>query len=325
MSYPSHTPVGIYSALPTPFTAEGEVDIDQMLALMAWQLNPTSAREPKMQNINPTWSGVSGFVLYGTTGEASTLSMTEREEMTRAAAERFPHTQLIAGVGSNCTRSSIELARQARSWGATGGLVVTPYYNKPSQEGLYRHFSMIAESCSEWPLTLYTVPSRAAVTLEVNTLNRLLNTYSNIRAIKDATADLSYGAELISCCEGRAHVLSGDDPTALAAWSLGAQGSISVISNLIPAEFVSLWEHHIAGHHPQARRLFLDLHPLIRSMFIESNPVPLKKTLALWSAEALIPVPLWSAQVRAPLAELSEDHYEQLMITLNHWRGEQIS
>ena len=321
MSSPNHKPSGIYSALPTPFTATGEVDIDQLLALMAWQLRPTSTLSSAAPRTHTaSWAGVNGFVIYGTTGEASTLTLAEREDITRAAVQRFPNVEMIAGVGNNCTRSSIELAQRARAWGATGGLVVTPYYNKPSQEGLYRHFALIAESCPEWPLILYTVPGRSVVELEVGTVDRLLGAYPHIHAIKDATADLSYGAELISCCQGRAHVLSGDDPTALAAWSLGASGSISVISNLIPAEVVSLWEHHRAGRYAEARRLFLAFHPLTRSLFIESNPVPLKRALEVWSAEEVIPIPSCDASVRAPLAPLREESYTRLLGALNDWR-----
>ena len=323
MTSSDQKPEGIYSALPTPFDAMGKVDIDLLLELMQWQLTPTSTRDFDTREMGSTSrAGVSGFVLYGTTGEAPTLNLAEREEMTRAAVARFPHIDVIAGVGSNCTRSSIELVQNAQRWGATGGLVVTPYYNKPSQEGLYRHFSMIAESCPEWPLILYVVPGRAVVSIEVEVIDRLLNVFPHIRAIKDATADLSYGAELISCCEERAHVLSGDDPTALAAWSLGAQGSISVISNLIPAEFVALWRSHLAGDFQEARRVFLELHPMVRALFIESNPAPLKAALGLWSAEEIIPISPWTTGTRAPLVELGDENWHQLSATLTRWREE---
>ena len=124
--------------------------------------------------------------------------------------------------------------------------------------------------------------------------------------MKDATADLAYAAELLSCCGERAHVLSGDDPTALAAWSLGMQGSISVVSNLIPSTFAMLWAHHTCGERDAARRLFLSIHPLIRALFVESNPIPLKEALGRWSAEELIPITGLTSHVRPPLAPLNE-------------------
>ena len=293
-------PRGIYSAVPTPFQASGDLDLERLLDLMAWQLDPCG------DSVDRGERGVQGFVIYGTTGESPTLTLAEREQITRAAVARFPTVEMIAGVGSNSTTGSVELATQARAWGASGGLVVTPYYNKPSQEGLYRHFATIAEATPEWPLILYVVPGRASVSLDVEVVEKLLRNYPHIVGVKDATADLAYAAELLSCCGERAHVLSGDDPTALAAWSLGMQGSISVVSNLIPSTFATLWAHHTRGERDAARRLFLAIHPLIRALFVESNPIPLKEALGRWSAEELIPITGLTSHVRPPLAPLNE-------------------
>ena len=309
MSSIHHKPIGVYSALPTPLHTSGEIDLPSLTELMRWQLEPSLGAR-----------GVSGFVLYGTTGESPTLSAVECEEITRSAREAFPEVELIAGVGSNCTASSVERARAAQLWGADGGLVVTPYYNKPSSEGLYRHFSTIAEATPDWPLTLYVVPGRAVVHLELNVVDKLLGAYPNIVAVKDASADLSYCAELVSCCDTRAHVLSGDDPTALAAWATGARGSISVSSNLVPHEFVEIWSHFEAGHHAEARARFLRLHPLIMTLFIESNPAPLKAALAEWGARDL--TPNCSARVRAPLSELTVQNHATLCAALERWRSD---
>lgn len=328
-------PIGVYSATPTPFTERGEVDLEGLINLMSWQRSPdplphqilpSDMREAPAAQVSESSRegayGVDGFVIYGTTGEAPTLSLAEREQITRATTEAFPDVEVIAGVGSYSTANSVELAIQARSWGASGGLVVTPYYNKPSQAGLYQHFATIAEATPDWPLILYVVPSRAAIHLEVEVIDRLLNRYPNIVGIKDATADLAYTAEVISCCEGRASVLSGDDPTALAAWSIGARGSISVASNLVPRAFSRLWRLSEDQEVGEARRLFLELHPLIRSLFLESNPVPLKAALAQWSRAGLIPVDQLSPTVRSPLSTLSEAGALSLSEALEVWSRE---
>jgi 4-hydroxy-tetrahydrodipicolinate synthase len=281
---------GVISALPTPFNAEERVDLNALQALVQSQLSPDST---------DLHLGVDGFVVYGTTGESATLNDREREQVTRSVIEVANGAHVIAGVGTNSTVETIRRATQAQAWGAGGGLVVTPYYNKPSQEGLARHFSAVAQATPDWPLILYVVPSRAQVTLEVDTLRRLLDRHPNIIAIKDATGDMLYGAQLIKACEGRAHVLSGDDLTALPLWSLGAMGSISVTSNLYPASFARLWRDVLSHRWSEARRDFLELLPLIEGLFIETNPVPLKEGLS-WK------LPHFNPKVRLPLAELSE-------------------
>ena len=323
---------GILSALPTPMTSHGEVDLEGLLSLMAWQKSPTPLRAPwnlpldfdKIElSVDRAARGVDGFVLYGTTGEAPTLSLKEKLRITEAAVEAFKETPLIAGIGTNSTKSSAELAREVRSWGIDGGLLVTPYYNRPSQEGIYRHVLEVAEAVPDWPLVLYIVPGRAAVTLEVETIDRLLSRCPQIVSIKDASADLSYCAELVNCCDDRATVLSGDDPTALAAWAIGAQGSISVGSNLFPAEMAHLWELHREQRLTEARRAFLSLHPMICSLFIESNPVPLKYALAEMSRRGLFSFDhSLEESVRGPLAELSQPHRQRLTEVINRFNPE---
>ena len=280
---------GIFSALATPMDEAGEIDYDAHLEMMEWQLSPHRFAAESDQALERAEEGVSGFVLYGTTGESATLGLSEKERLTTLAVERFPDQVLIAGVGTNSTESSMSLAQRARSWGATAGLLVTPYYNRPSQEGLYRHILSVAERVPDWPLILYVVPSRAAVTIEIGTLDRILSACPQVVAVKDASADLAYGAELVNCCEGRAVALSGDDPTALASWSIGSRGSISVVSNLLPVEMMRLWNLFESGQLSDARALFHKVHPVMRALFVETNPVPLKSALTHLNQQGLLP------------------------------------
>ena len=304
---------GIYSALPTPFSTSGEINLPLLLATMNWQLTSEDKQTPC----------VDGFVLYGTTGEAPTLSLSERELITRSAVQQFPQTPLIAGVGSNCTQTSIMLAQQAHQWGATAGLVVTPYYNRPSQEGIYQHVCRIADATPDWPLVIYVVPGRTSIHLDVETVHRILTRCPQVISVKDATADLSYCAELISCCQDRASVLSGDDPTAWAAWSLGAQGSISVCSNLCPHDFCMIWQAYLDGNFDDGRARFRALAPLIRLLFIESNPSPLKAALAWRTQHGLVSqLEAWSEDVRLPLTELSRHSKSLLFNELARYFGD---
>jgi 4-hydroxy-tetrahydrodipicolinate synthase len=308
---------GIFSAVPTPFGDDGSVDLAGLVNLMSWQRRPNWVRSGQgIKQQAP--SGVSGFVLYGTTGEAPTLSLNEKEMITQTAMTHFSDMPLIAGVGTNSTTDSRALAHQVRSWGVDAGLLVTPYYNKPSQEGIYRHVLSVAEAVADWPLVLYVVPSRASVTLELETVDRILTACPQVIAIKDATADLNYCSELVSYCADRATILSGDDQTALAAWSTGARGSISVSSNLLPAEMMRLWHLFNQGKLIDARTLFLSLHPLINALFVESNPTPLKAALSYMTQQGIIQLPTHIRSiVRLPLADLEEANAQALIQTIN--------
>ncbi len=328
---------GIFSAVPTFFDDDEAVDVSALLQLMAWQLKPHHLDQflPKSldahlsdahlgnhlsQGVQGLGDSVSGFVLYGTTGEAPCLSASEKEQITSLAKEHFPQSVMIAGIGTNSTKSTIENAQQARDWGADAGLLVTPYYNRPSQEGLYQHCLKVAESVADWPLVLYVVPSRTGITLEIETVDRLLSACPQIISIKDASADLSYCAELIACCEGRATVLSGDDPTALASWAIGARGSISVGSNLFPAEMMRLWKLFNQGALAEAQKLFMKLHPLIRALFIETNPSPLKAALAQLSQQGLLAkVSPLNPSVRLPLSQLQSESQDSLIKALHQY------
>lgn len=315
---------GIFSAIPTFFNQKEKLDVKALLQFMAWQLKPNYLDEftGQQSHYKTAYSAmpVKGFVLYGTTGEASTLSLSEKEEITFQAKEQFPETIMIAGIGTNSTMSSKENAQLAQNWGADAGLLVTPYYNRPTQEGLYRHYLSVAESVPDWPLVLYVVPGRTGVTLEVETIDRLLSACPQIVAIKDASADLSYCTELLACCGQRATVLSGDDPTALASWALGVRGSISVVSNVCPAEMMYLWTLFNQGSLDLAQKEFFRLHPLIRALFIETNPSPVKAALAQLTQQGLLEnVSPLNSRVRLPLSQLTPQSQDLLIQSLHRY------
>ncbi|MCP4436906.1 MAG: 4-hydroxy-tetrahydrodipicolinate synthase [Actinomycetia bacterium] len=270
---------GVHTALVTPFTA-GRADLEAFAALVERQIA----------------AGIHGVVPCGTTGESSTVTDEERLGLIRTAVQTAKgRLKVIAGVGTNDTARSIANARAAAEVGADAGLVITPYYNKPTQEGLYRHCAAIAEA-TELPLVLYNVPGRTAVSFTVDTLDRLAD-LPTIVAVKEATADLQFGAEIVRRCGDRMQVLSGDDATAFPLWCVGGRGLTAVASNLVPERFVALWRAFEAGDIAEARRIHLGLLPLFAGMFWETNPVPVKTALA-W-ATGLI-----SAECRLPLAPL---------------------
>ncbi len=272
---------GVYTAIVTPFDPNTlKIDFDALERLVEQQVE----------------GGVDGIIPCGTTGESATLSDEERVEMFRACI-RFAAGRLkvVAGVGTNDTARAIENARGALELGADGGLVVTPYYNKPTQEGLYLHYRAIAEAVPQLPLIPYNVPSRTSVGFAADTLVRL-SELPNIVAVKEASADMAMGAELVGRCGSNMLVLSGDDATALPLWSVGGRGVICVASNLVPERMVALWRAFDRGDLGEARRLHLRMLPLFRGLFVETNPTPVKQALA-WATGI-------SAAVRLPLAPL---------------------
>lgn len=281
-------PTQIWSALPTPFTQQGDLNLPALKALVRWQLS----------------RGIQGVVAYGTTGEAPTLNDEEREYITKACLEAAQDHPVMVGIGTNCTRETIRRGRQARAWGAHCGLVVTPYYNKPTQEGLEKHFAAVAEALEGWPLVLYVVPGRAVISLDVDVIERLVHRYENIVAIKDATADLAYAQTLMSRCGHRVSLLSGDDPTLLAHAGIGGHGAISVLSNLCPLELSSLWTALTQGNLTLAYQHARMLESLALGMFIESNPSPLKAALCWRFSETLCDLGLGEALLEDDLVAL---------------------
>lgn len=297
---------GIFSAIPTPFKAgkQEEIDFEALDIMLLDQLK----------------AGIAGFVVYGTTGESVCLSKEEKRNLLGhciafcaqyAKEHQCPKVKVIAGVGTNQTSESIENARIALELGADGGLVVTPYYNKPTQQGLYLHFKAIAQATPDLPLIIYTVPGRTSVHLSIECIERLCE-FKNIVAVKDATGDLVYGADLIKRCGHRLSMLSGDDPTFLPYLALGGKGAISVLSNLSPVALQKLWILFQDGDLAQCRALFQQLLPIARNLFIESNPIPIKQALE-WKLKG------FSADLRLPLCRMSEGNLIAFQQVYDAW------
>jgi 4-hydroxy-tetrahydrodipicolinate synthase len=283
---------GAYVAIVTPFT-DGRIDERELAGLIEFQIS----------------GGTHGIVPCGTTGESATMNHEEHHrvvELTiRTVAGRVP---VVAGSGSNSTAESIELTRHAKDAGADGALMITPYYNKPSQEGLYQHFKAVAEAV-DIPIILYNVPSRTGVNMLPETVARCAQ-IPNIVGIKEATADLNQISEVIRLCPEEFAVLSGDDFTSLPTLAIGGQGVISVTSNVAPADMAAMMEAGLAGDYVRARELHYKLFPLMKSMFYDTNPVPAKTALALMGK-------IKAANPRQPLWRMSGTKQEELKKALS--------
>jgi 4-hydroxy-tetrahydrodipicolinate synthase len=241
-------------------------------------------------------AGIDGLVPVGTTGESPTLDHEEHLRVIKIVVEQVrKRVPVIAGTGGNSTREAIELSREAKSLGADGMLQVTPYYNKPTQDGLYRHFKAIVEA-APLPTVLYNVPSRTACDLLPDTVARLCE-IPQIVAIKEATGNLQRASQILTKVGDRLVVLSGDDATAFPLFAVGARGVISVVSNVAPAEFSAMWDAFAAGKWIEARNLHNRLFPLLEGLFVETNPIPVKAALAMMGKIA--------DEIRPPLYPLS--------------------
>lgn len=273
---------GIYTALITPYQG-GEIDLDAFGRLVEHQIA----------------AGVSGVVPCGTTGESATLSADEQARLIERAVQIADgRCQIIAGVGSNNTAAAVELTRRAKALGADAGLTITPYYNKPGQEGMYRHFAEIQDKAPGLPLVLYNVPGRTNISLSVETCLRLAE-LPDVVAIKEATADLAFNGDLIAALGDKMAVLSGEDSVALPLWAIGGRGVIAVASNAVPERMVAMWRAFEAGELAEARRIHLALMPLFRANFCETNPTPIK-ALVSWMIEGVSP------ESRLPLVPLTD-------------------
>lgn len=280
---------GVFTALVTPFAAPdaAEVDLDRLAANVRQQAA----------------AGVTGVVPCGTTGESPTLSEPEHRAVVEHTIEiaRPLGLRVIAGAGSNNTSHAIHLHRFAHAAGADAALHVSPYYNKPSQRGLYEHFSAIADSCS-LPVVLYNIPGRTNVAIEIETLE-LLAQHPNIIAIKEATGSLGNVNHILERTD--LIVLSGDDPLTLPMCAVGARGVVSVISNVVPDRVVSLCRAIAEGDWKKAREVHMELLPLARGLLtLDTNPVPVKTALAQVGRD--------SGLVRLPLAPPGDEAYEQI-------------
>ena len=274
---------GTYTALMTPFQ-NGEVDYSSLEALFDRQVE----------------AHVEGVVICGTTGESATLSHEEHRRVIEFAVEKLKNkVQVIAGTGSNSTREAMHLTTHAREVGADGCLLVCPYYNKPFQEGIYRHYLSIAEAV-DFPCIIYNVPSRTARIISNDTLLRL-SSVKNIVAVKDATGDIDFTSETISRMPGDFAVLSGNDSQTYPILTLGGRGVISVLSNIVPKHVKALCDAVERGDIEKAKNLHFELWPLSQALFCETNPIPVKAAARLlgW---------IRSDEVRSPLLPLSSDH-----------------
>lgn len=250
--------------------------------------------------------GVHGVVAAGCTGEAAALDLNEREWLVRRCVARRPKgVFILAGTGTNLTRSTCDLTRRAEDWGSDGALVITPYYNKPTQAGLLRHYEETAKS-SRLPLMLYNVPGRTGVRLEPETILRLAE-IPNIVAVKEACGSLDQVSEL--CAADRLTVLSGDDSLTLPMLGVGARGVVSVLGNLHPHALREMFDAFERGDAAMARKLHLALFPLMKGLFIETNPGPIKYALArrgLIAEEFRLPLVPIGEKSRSTLASILE-------------------
>lgn len=277
---------GSMVAIVTPFK-KGKVDEKALEKLIEWHIQ----------------EGTHAIVPCGTTGEASTLDYEEHyrviEITVKVVNKRIP---VIAGTGSNSTEEAIMIARKAEKLGADGSLSVTPYYNKPTQEGLYRHFKEIADKTG-LPMILYNVPGRTSVNILPQTVARLAE-HPRIVGIKEATGDMKQVSELIRLCGPEFAVISGDDFTNLPLLSLGGKGFISVTANICPKDMAELFNAWERGDINRARELHYKLEPLNKAMFIETNPIPVKTALAMMGKI--------KEEFRLPLCEMSEANKQKL-------------
>lgn len=282
---------GVLPALITPFTKDNRIDKDGIRQNIEFLID----------------GGVSGVVPCGTTGEAATLSIKEHEKVIEYSVE-FSSVPVVAGTGSNNTTEALELTKFAQDAGADAALLITPYYNKPNDSGMLKHFMTIAEGV-DIPIIIYNVPSRTGINLKPE-LTAKLAKISNIVGIKEASGSLDQVTRIIELTTGEDFaVLSGDDGLTLPILSIGGTGVISVAANVAPKLVVSMVEAFQNGEQEKARKLHLTLAPLIRAMFLETNPIPVKKAVEL--------IGLPAGNLRLPLAPISTDNEKKLKAALN--------
>jgi 4-hydroxy-tetrahydrodipicolinate synthase len=285
---------GTFTALVTPFR-NGGIDAAAFEKLIESQIA----------------AGISGVVAVGTTGESPTLSHEERQELIGlAVATAKKRCQVLAGTGSNATQHAVADTKMAEKLGADGALLVAPYYNKPSQEGLFRHFKTIADATA-LPIMLYNIPGRCGVDIVSDTVTRLAKECRNIVTIKEASGSVERVSELRVRLPESFTILSGDDSLTLPFMSVGAVGVVSVASNLFPAEVCALVRAYECGDTKLALNLHRKMFPLFKDLFIEPNPVPVKTALGWRGA--------MSGEVRLPLCEMSEANQARLRRTLEEF------
>lgn len=279
---------GTITALVTPFH-NGQIAYADLKKLVAHQIK----------------GGINGLVPVGTTGESPTLSYEEHMEVIRfVIAEARGRVPVIAGTGSNSTREAIELTKLSHDAGADAMLVVAPYYNKPSQEGLFRHFAEIAESTDK-PIILYSIPGRCGIEISIGVVQRLRAKYKHVAWIKEAGGSVDRVDQLKQALGDDIAVLSGDDSLTLPFMAVGAEGVISVASNLFVRDIAKMVNFALDNEFAKAAKLHRKLYPIFKTLFIEPNPVPIKVALARAGI-------IGSAEVRSPLCEMTDANAELL-------------
>jgi 4-hydroxy-tetrahydrodipicolinate synthase len=278
---------GAFVAIVTPFI-DGQVDEQGLIDLIEFHIA----------------NGTNGIVPCGTTGESATLSHEEHHRVVELTLKTVNgRVPVVAGSGSNSTSEAINLTRHAKDAGVDGVLMVSPYYNKPSQEGLYQHYKAVAEAV-DVPIILYNVPSRTSSNILPQTVARLAQ-IDNIVGIKEATADLNQISEVIRLCPADFSVLSGDDFTSMPTVLIGGTGVISVTSNVAPRDMAEMMEAALAGDVAKAKQMHYKLFPLMQAMFYDTNPVPAKKSLELMGK-------IKSGTPRLPLCSIDDDSLARL-------------
>ncbi len=277
---------GSFVAIVTPLK-NGKIDFEKFAELIQMHID----------------KGTNGLVPCGTTGESATMSHNEHKEVIKFVVQvtknRIP---VIAGTGSNNTAEALELTKYAKDVGADGALVITPYYNKPPQEGLYLHYKEIATKVNI-PIIIYNVPGRTGISIEPETVAKLRE-FKNIVGIKEASGVLDNVSKIIKLCGNDFDVLSGDDSLTLPMLILGAKGIISVVANLVPQDMANMVKAFNKGDLEEAKRLHYKMFPLIKAVFIETNPIPVKTALGMMN--------ICSSELRLPLSPMSEGNLTKL-------------
>lgn len=285
---------GSLVALITPFK-NGQVDETRLIDLVEWQIR----------------QGTHGFVPCGSTGESATLSHEEHIQVIKlvvnVVSKRKP---VIAGTGSNSTAEAIRLTRAAQEVGANGALMISPYYNRPTQEGIYQHYKAVAQSVPGFPLIFYNIPGRTASNIEPSTMARLAE-IDGIVGVKEAAGSIDQVLNILSACGDKLAILSGEDSLTFSMMSLGGKGVISTIANVAPQAMADLANACLAKQWDKAAQLQIKLIPLIRALFIETNPIPAKTALALMGKCEL--------ELRLPLVPMAEANAAQLKTVLKDY------
>lgn len=279
---------GVGVAIVTPFNEDESINYDKLDQLIDYHCN----------------NGTDSIIICGTTGESATMSEKEHMECVKFAIERTKgRLPIIAGTGSNCTRTAIDMSKEAASYGADGLLVVTPYYNKATQEGLVGHYTAVAKEAKA-PIIMYSVASRTGCNIEPATAARLIKEVDNIVGIKEASGNISQVAKIMHLTDGKADLYSGNDDQIVPILSLGGKGVISVLSNVAPQETHDICAKFFEGDVKGSLELQLKAIPLIEQLFCEVNPIPVKKAMKLMGMDC--------GPLRMPLTELTPQHEESL-------------